>query len=213
MDSFEWNKIFGAVLGTVLFILAVRVTAETVYHPEPLTRQAYVVQGVQHDAAPATPAAPAEEALPDFATLIPAADLAAGEAAAAPCGVCHTWTKGGPSNIGPNLFGVVGRPKASHAGFDYSPAMHAKGGEWTYADLFRFLRSPPQFAPGNKMAFGGLPRAQDRINVIAFLRSQADAPAALPPAQPAAPAADTTAPAAEIPAAQPAPAAGPHAQH
>jgi cytochrome c len=216
MDSFEWNKVFGAVLGTVLFILAVRVAAETIYHKEPLQQQAYIVEGVQQEHAPTAPAKPAEEALPDFASAIPAANLAAGESAAAPCAVCHSLDKGGPNNIGPNLYGIVGRTKATHAGFDYSPALEAKGGEWSYAELFRFLRSPPQFAPGNKMAFAGLPRTQDRVNVIAFLRSKADAPAPLPPPQPAAAAeADAAADAAEAPAAAEAaaPAADPHAGH
>ena len=188
MDSFEWNKVFGAVLGTVLFILAVRTAAETVFHEEPLQRQAYIVEGVQQDDAHAAPAAPAEEALPDFATAIPAADVAAGEASAATCGVCHTFTKGGADGIGPNLYGVVGRAKAGHPGFAFSPALQTKGGEWSYADLFRFLRAPAVFAPGTKMAFAGVPRTQERLNLIAFLRSQADSPAPLPPPQPAAPA-------------------------
>jgi cytochrome c len=82
--------------------------------------------------------------------------------------------------IGPNLFGVVGRPKASHPGFDYSAAMKAKGGDWSYPDLFNFLRQPAVFVPGTKMSFAGLPKPQDRLNVMAFLRMQADTPAPLP---------------------------------
>ena len=57
--------------------------------------------------------------------------------------------------------------------------MKGKGGNWTYADLFNFLRQPAAFAPGTKMSFAGLPRAQERLNVIAFLRMQADTPAPL----------------------------------
>jgi cytochrome c len=82
--------------------------------------------------------------------------------------------------IGPNLYGVVGRPKGSMEGFDYSPAMKEKGGNWTYADLYQFLQQPMVFVPGTKMGFAGLPRSQDRLNVIAFLRMQADTPAPLP---------------------------------
>ena len=72
------------------------------------------------------------------------------------------------------------RPKATQPGFDYSAAIKAKGGDWSYADLYTFLRQPAAFAPGTKMSFAGLPRTQDRMNVIAFLRMQADSPAPLP---------------------------------
>jgi cytochrome c len=107
------------------------------------------------------------------------ADAMAGATIAERCAACHDWTKGGPNKIGPNLYGVVGRPKASHPGFDYSAAVKAKGGAWNYAELFNFLRQPAAFAPGTKMSFAGLPRAADRLNVIAFLRMQADSPAPL----------------------------------
>jgi cytochrome c len=185
MDSFEWNKVAGAVLGAVLFVLGTRVVAETLFHVEPLEKQAYVVEGVEEEGAAAAPAAPVEEPLPDFAAAIPAADLAAGEAAAAKCAACHVWAAGAAPTIGPNLHNVVGRAKASTAGFDYSPAMHAKGGDWSYDELFRFLKAPPAYVPGTKMLFAGVPRAQERIDIIAFLRMQADAPAALPPPRPA----------------------------
>ena len=87
-------------------------------------------------------AAPAEEVMPDFATAIPAADRAAGEVVAKRCLQCHDWSKGGPNKIGPNLFALIGRTRASHEGFAYSAAMQAKGGTWTYDDLFHYLRSP-----------------------------------------------------------------------
>jgi cytochrome c len=101
------------------------------------------------------------------------------------CAACHNWDASGKNMIGPGLHSVVMRAKASQPGFDYSPAMKAKGGAWTYADLFHFLKQPAVFIPGTKMAFAGLPRAQDRIDIIAFLRMQADSPAPLPPPQPA----------------------------
>ena len=209
MDSFEWNKIAGAVLGALLFVLSVRVVAETVFHVEPLEKQAYVVEGVEDEAGPAVAAAPAEEPLPDFATAIPAADLMAGETAVAKCAACHVWAAGAADTIGPNLHNVVGRAKASSA-FEYSPALRAKGGDWNYDELFRFLKAPPAYAPGTKMLFAGVPRAQERIDIIAFLRMQADAPAALPPPRPvevpaeAAPAEGAAPPAGEAPPAAPA---------
>ena len=132
--------------------------------------------------------ASAAEAVPDFAKAIPMADAMAGAAIAKRCEACHDWTKGGPNKIGPNLFGIIGRPKASHPGFDYSAAMKAKTGAWTYADLFDFLRQPGAFAPGTKMSFAGLPKGSERADVIAFLNSKSDSPQPLPKAAEAAPA-------------------------
>jgi cytochrome c len=187
MDSHEWNKIIGGVLGTVLFILVVRAVGEAIFFAEEPEEPAIAIAGAEkapEDAAAASPA----ESQPDFAVAIPAADAMAGGMFAERCAVCHTWTKGAPATIGPNLYGIVGRPKASEAGFDYSPALRDKGGEWTYADLNLFLQQPGIYAPGTKMAFAGIPRTQDRLNLIAFLRTQADEPAALPAATGAPPA-------------------------
>jgi cytochrome c len=187
MDSFEWNKIAGGILASVLFVLVVHIGSQAAYYVPPPAKPGYIVQGVVEPTAGGAPApAPVAEAIPDFATVIPKADPAVGMTIADRCAVCHDWSKGGPNKIGPNLYGVVGRPRAMHEGFDYSPAMKAKGGSWTYQDLFTFLAAPAQFVPGTKMTFAGLPKAQDRLNVIAFLRTQADAPFPLPPPAPAA---------------------------
>jgi cytochrome c len=192
-----------------LFVVVLNTASQALYFVPPPAKPGYVVQGVKEDTSAPADAAPAAEVLPDFATVIPAADAMAGASIAERCGACHDWTKGGPNKIGPNLYGVVGRMRASHPGFDYSSAMKAKGGTWTYAELFQFLRQPQVFIPGTKMTFAGLPKAQDRLNVIAFLRTQADSPAPLPPPAPAgAPAPAAAAPA---PAGAPAPADAPPA--
>jgi len=179
MDSHEWNKIIGSILGTVLFILVVRAVGEAIFFAEEPEEPAIKIAETETAPKETETKAPAE-ALPDFAVAIPAADAMQGGMIAERCAVCHTWTKGGPTMIGPNLFNIVGRPKAMEAGFDYSPALREKGGNWTYADLYTFFQQPAVYAPGTKMAFAGLPRAQDRLNLIAFLRMQADEPAPLP---------------------------------
>ena len=181
MDSHEWNKIIGGVLGTILFILVVRAVGEAIFFAEEPEEPAIKIAG--SETAPAEGAAKAEaaaESLPDFAAAIPAADAMQGAMIAERCMVCHGWDKGGPAMIGPNLYGVIGRAKAMAADFDYSPALREKGGEWTYADLYEFLRQPAVYVPGTKMGFAGLPRSQDRLNLIAFLRMQADSPAPIP---------------------------------
>jgi cytochrome c len=182
MDSFEWNKIIGAALGTILFVMAVHISSQAVIYAPPPSKPGYIVPGVEakKEASAPAPEAQVAEPVPDWATAIPAADVMAGAMIAERCAACHDWTKGGPNKIGPNLYGVVARPRASHPGFEYSPAMKMKGGTWTYEDLFQFLRQPASFVPGTKMTFGGLPKPQDRIDVMAFLRMQADVPAPLP---------------------------------
>ncbi len=188
MDSFEWNKIIGAVLGTAIFIFVVRVVAESIYEPEKPAKPGYVVEGVVENPAGGA-AAPAEEALPDWGTVLPKADVAQGKATSSKCEACHDTTSAKTIKIGPPLYGVVDRARASIAGFSYSGAMKAKGGTWTYDELFKFLKSPGAYVTGTKMSFAGISRAEDRINLIAFLRSNSDSPSAIPAPKPAAAAA------------------------
>jgi cytochrome c len=201
MDSFEWNKIIGAVLGTAIFIFVVRVVAEAVYEPGKPVKPGYVVEGVVESPAGGGAAAPVAETMPDWGTVLAAADVAAGKTTSTKCEQCHDTSSAKTTKIGPPLFGVVDRPRASVAGFSYSSAMKGKGGNWTYDELFKFIKEPGVYIPGTKMSFAGLRNEKDRINLIAFLRTNADSPAAIPARAPeaAAPAAPT-APAAAAPA-------------
>jgi cytochrome c len=183
MDSWEWNKIAGAVLGTLIFVMVVRIASESLFEVETPAKPGYVVQGVEETATAAS-SAPVEEAMPDWGTVLASADTNKGHDISHKCEQCHDLSKGGPNKIGPNLWGVVGRPRASHPGFDYSSAMKAKGGSWTLDELFKFLKSPQGYISGTKMSFAGLSSAQDRINLIAFLRQDSDAPVAIPAPNP-----------------------------
>ncbi|MCC6917613.1 MAG: cytochrome c family protein [Alphaproteobacteria bacterium] len=225
MDSFEWNKIFMGLGFSALAVLGIKELTNAVYAVEKPEQPGYVVAGVEATGGGAeTGGEAAAAALPDFGTVLAAADVAAGEKVFAKCTQCHTAEKGGPNKIGPNLYGVVGNHHA-HLGdaFAYSAAMKALSGEtWDYAHLYQFLESPGKVVKGTKMAFAGLKKSEDRLNVIAYLRTQADTPFPLPApapagAAPAAPAEGTTpatpaegaapAPAGETPPATP-PAAG-----
>ncbi len=206
MDSFEWNKIAGAILGTVIFIFVVRLIGEAVYEvPEP-AKPGYVVEGVVEDAA-AGKAAPTEEVVPDFGTVLAKADVAAGKAVSARCEQCHDLNKGGVNKIGPAMWGVIGRARATEAGFSYSSAMMASHNPWTFAQLYKYIKAPAIMVPGTKMSFAGIRSADERINLIAYLRTQSDAPVAIPAPQPVAAAAPETA-AAAAPKDGAAPAAG-----
>jgi cytochrome c len=189
MDSFEWNKIAGAVLATLMFVLVVSFATEAIFEPTKPAKPGYVVEGVQEEASATTSAAPAEEALPDFGTVLPTADAAAGQKISQRCEQCHDLSKGGPNKIGPNLWGVLGRARATHEGFSYSGAMSNDHAPWTLDKLFKFLKSPAAVVPGTKMSFAGLRSPQDRINLLAWLRTQSDSPVPIPPPAPKAPAA------------------------
>ena len=99
------------------------------------------------------------------------ADLAAGQKVSQACMTCHSFEKGGPNRIGPNLWGVVGRPVASQKGFVYSAAFMKKGGTWSESSLDTYLENPMKVVPGTKMAFGGVKNPKDRANLIAWLKT------------------------------------------
>jgi cytochrome c len=180
MDSFEFNKMVGAVLGTCLALLALNITAEAIFSPHEPEKK-----GFEIDVKKAAATGPAEKAAPDepIEKLLASATVDRGQTVTKACAACHTFQKGGPNGQGPNLYGVVGRPRASEPGFSYSDAMKAKGGEWTIDDLNKFLTNPKEFVPGTKMTFVGLPRANQRADAIAYLNSLADSPKPLPVAK------------------------------
>ena len=120
---------------------------------------------------------PGAEEGPDLGTLLAAADATKGEAVFAKCAACHTITQGGANGIGPNLFGIVGKPIGKHApGFAYSGDLAGHGGDWDYANLDVWLKSPKAFAAGTKMTFAGLGNAEERANVILYLRENGGGP-------------------------------------
>jgi cytochrome c len=179
MDSFEWNKVFGAVLAVLLLVMAGNFAADALFNPKKPSVAGYELAGeVVEVSSSATQVA----AIP-IAELLAKADPKKGESAAKKCIACHSFEKGGANKVGPNLWAVVNAPIARVAGFSYSAALKGlgeKGTAWTYDDLNRFLESPKKYAAGTAMGFAGITKPEERADVILFMRSMSDTPAALP---------------------------------
>lgn len=178
MGGMEFNKIFAAILIAGIIAMLGGFVAKQLVHPHKLEKDAFAIEAAE-DAGAGGPAAAAGPE--PIMAMIAAADAAKGEKLSKACAACHTFTKGGPAGVGPNLWGVVGGPKDHMPGYAYSGALLEVGAKnWTYEELNKFLYKPKAYAPNTKMGFAGLKKGEDRAALIAWLRNQADAPKALP---------------------------------
>lgn len=190
-DQLGFNKLAGAGLATALAIVGLGQLTSIIFQYTPPAKQGYAV-AIPLEAAGG--GAPVELPI-DWGTELPKADINAGKEVATKCQACHNLDQGGPNMTGPNLFGVVGRPPASHPGFDYSDGMKAFAAKqkiWDFEHINEFITGPQAYIDGTKMTFVGLKQRQDRINVIAYLHtlgSTLPIPAPSPAAKAAAPAA------------------------
>ncbi len=201
MNSFELNKVLGAILGTCLITLALNIGAGAIFAPEKPAKPGYMIAVKEAGGEKA----PAKAAAVPIEALLAKASVEKGQATAKQCQACHTFEKGGPNRVGPNLWGVVDSPRGEgRGGFNFSTAMKTKGGKWTFDELNKFLAGPREYIPGTAMTFAGIQNDQLRADVINFLRTQADNPVPLPKVAEGAPAPAAGAPAAGAPGAKPA---------
>jgi cytochrome c len=180
MDD-RFNTIAGWVLFAGIVALGSSIVASELFHSEPPEKPGYPIEGAEQEGEGAAAEQPIE-------VYLAKADPAKGAQVFNKCAACHNATKGGPNQLGPNLWGVLGEPVGQGHGFAFSDALAKKGGTWNWDNLSQWLTSPKAFASGTKMTFAGLSNPQDRANVMAYLNQQSDGPLALPaaPAQAAA---------------------------
>jgi len=204
MNSFELNKVLGAVLGTCLFLVAMHIASGAVFTPTPPAKPGYVIEVKEEQPAQGGAAAPAEVPIEQ---MLASASAQQGQSDAKVCLTCHNFAKDQGSKVGPDLYGIVGRQIASVSGFNYSSALKGMGGTWSFDALNKWLLNPRNDVPGTLMTFGGVPSEKQRANIIAYLNSNSDSPQPLPQAAQAAPA-PAPAPANPPPAASASPPAG-----
>jgi len=177
------NTIAGWVLAGCGAALGLSIVGGMVFHGERPEKPGYAIEGV---VAEGEAGAVAEVPI---ASLLGAADPAKGAAVFAKCAACHSINAGGANGIGPNLNAIMGKPIAQHAGFTYSDALKAVGGNWDFEKMNAWLTSPRKFANGTKMTFAGLGSAEDRANILVYLNQQgSNLPLPAAPAAGAAPA-------------------------
>jgi cytochrome c len=176
MNSFELNKVLGAILGTCLITLALNIAAGAIFAPEKPAKPGYAIAVKESEGGEKK----TEEAAKPLPVRLASASPEKGQATAKQCQACHTFEKGGPNRVGPNLYGVVGEDRGQGRGFNFSVAMKSKGGKWTFDELDKFLADPRAYIPGTAMTFAGLKNDQQRADVIDFLNKQSEHPLPLP---------------------------------
>lgn len=166
--SNEINKIAGAILGMATLAMGVGFFSGALVSPKAAVQPGYALPDATGAAAPA--AAAKEEAVEPIAKRLASADAAKGEASAKKCVSCHSFTPDKKNGTGPGLHGVAGRDKGAAAGFKYSAGMSGKGGKWDDEALDAFLTNPKAYVSGTTMGFAGVPRGDERANIIAYLK-------------------------------------------
>ncbi len=181
MDMFELNKIAGATLAALLVFFGARTVGDQIFASHAPEKPGYEIAVAE----PESDAKPDAEAPPELslAQLLAEADADKGQSVAKKCVACHSFEQGGVNKVGPNLHGIVGQDIGSVDGFAYSDAMASKEGGWSYESLDAYLANPKGYLPGTKMAFAGIKKADQRADLILYLRSLGGTPPPLPEAE------------------------------
>ncbi|MFC3230118.1 c-type cytochrome [Marinibaculum pumilum] len=204
MDTFEFNKIAGAILFVLLIIVGIGTVGDILVSPKQLYEPVYHVDVPDAEGAAATAAAPAEVEVAPIAVRLASADVEDGMKEARKCAACHTFEQGGANKVGPNLWDVVGHETAHLDNFSYSDSLASLGATWSFEALDEFLADPKAYVPGTKMAFAGVKNPDRRADLIAYMRSLSESPVPLPEPAPAAAEPAAAEPASGDGAAQPA---------
>ena len=180
MNSFEINKILGAILGTCLVLLAVHIASGAIFTPPVPAKPGYDIAVKQEG--PGKEGATAKASAVPLDQLLASASVEHGAQVAKQCQICHNFQEGQGPKVGPDLYDVIGRKIASVAGFNYSPALKGMTGNWTFDELDKWLADPRGLVPGTAMTFAGISNEKQRADIIAYLDTLSKSPVPLPKA-------------------------------
>ena len=180
MDSFELNKIIGAVLLVALLVIGIGKVSNLVFKVNKPEKSNYKVELDIETAETKGDEEPLQREIVDIAALLSTGDLAHGEKVFKKCSACHSIKSGGGNKIGPALYNVVGRKVGILDDYKYSKALAKYEKNWSFEELNGFLLKPKDWIKGTKMAYAGLRKEKDRASVILYLNKYSDSPLPLP---------------------------------
>ena len=175
MDSFEINKIFAAIIVTVLLVLGINKVSDVIFHVEKPN-----VEGYKVEVKVVSTSQTNEQSQVDISALLALGSVENGKKVFKKCAACHSINEGGGNKIGPKLWNVMLRPVGSIADYKYSKALSTYGKEWTWEEMNGFLIKPAKWIKGNKMGFAGLKKEEDRASILLYLKQNSDNPKTLP---------------------------------
>ncbi len=182
MNSFEINKIAGAIFVAGIAALGISLTVNALYDPAAGGHGHEVTRGYEIEVSDIEGTAEVKEDVPvNIAAFFADASLDKGKALSKACVACHSFDKGGANKVGPNLYGIVGSPTANKSDYSYSNALASFDGQWNFQELSQFLEKPKKYVPNTKMAYAGMRKPEQRASLLLYLRSLSDVPLPLPP--------------------------------
>lgn len=182
MSGLEFNKIIASIVLAIILFVIIGLVGNFIVNlkEDPEQKTAYKIEIPETENESVPKSLSGLETLEPISPLLINASLNNGEKISKKCGTCHNYTKDSKSKVGPNLWDIINRTKGNVSGYAYSNALVNHGGKWSYEELNGFLYKPKKYIEGTKMNFAGIKNAQDRADLIFWLRQYSENPVPLP---------------------------------